>query len=89
MVRYKIIFSGYVQGVGFRWRVKHCADMYGVTGYVKNLPDTSVLCEMQGEEEEIQKAVETSQMSGFAEVTSIEKKKIPIIEREYGFEILR
>ena len=36
MIRKHIIFSGCVQGVGFRWRARKAAEMYGVTGWVRN-----------------------------------------------------
>ena len=35
MIRKHIIFSGCVQGVGFRWRARKAAEMYGVTGLVR------------------------------------------------------
>ena len=36
VVRKHIIFFGYVQGVGFRYRARHAADHYGCTGWVRN-----------------------------------------------------
>lgn len=89
MVRYKIVFSGYVQGVGFRWRLKHTADMYGVTGSVENLPDMTVLAQMQGTEDEIEKVISLVGQSPYIEIYSTDKKKIPVIPDEYGFEIIR
>jgi len=35
-------FGGMVQGVGFRYTACSLADDYGVTGYVRNLPDGRV-----------------------------------------------
>ena len=32
IVRKHIIFHGYVQGVGFRYRARHAAELYGCTG---------------------------------------------------------
>ena len=42
-----VIYSGSVQGVGFRFTAEAVARRIGVAGYVKNLPDGSVetLCE--------------------------------------------
>ena len=34
--REHILFTGYVQGVGFRYRLSHLAQHYGVTGWVRN-----------------------------------------------------
>ena len=50
MIRKHIIFSGWVQGVGFRYRLRYASDLYGVTGWVKNNFDGTVEAEMQGEE---------------------------------------
>ncbi len=39
----EIIAVGRVQGVGFRWFVQDCANLNGIKGYVKNMPDGTVL----------------------------------------------
>ncbi len=41
---------GKVQGVGFRVFVQETAQALGFTGWVKNMPDGSVVMEVQGEE---------------------------------------
>ena len=41
-IRRHIIFYGYVQGVGFRYRASYIANRFGVTGWVKNCIDGSV-----------------------------------------------
>ena len=46
--RYKIIFSGVVQGVGFRYEVWLLAEKIGITGFAENLPNGNVLVEAQG-----------------------------------------
>jgi len=38
----RIIVSGRVQGVGFRYYTKIEADRFGITGWVRNLPDGKV-----------------------------------------------
>ena len=38
----RILYSGRVQGVGFRWSVKEIAAGYDVAGSVRNLPDGRV-----------------------------------------------
>ena len=47
-VRRRVRIEGRVQGVGFRWFTLSAARREGVVGWVKNLPDGSVLCEAQG-----------------------------------------
>ncbi len=49
----QVFYSGYVQGVGFRYTVKNIASGYEVTGWVKNLPDGRVelqACSIEDEE---------------------------------------
>ena len=53
VIRKHIIYSGHVQGVGFRWRAKKAAEMYGVTGWVRNDWNGTVTMEVQGTEEQI------------------------------------
>lgn len=42
MVAKQVLYSGKVQGVGFRYAVKRLAGGFEVTGWVKNLPDGRV-----------------------------------------------
>ena len=48
-VRKHIIFSGRVQGVGFRYTACYLARPLGLTGWVKNLTDGRVEAELQGQ----------------------------------------
>jgi acylphosphatase len=41
--------TGRVQGVAFRWEAQHQAETLGVTGWVSNEPDGSVLAHVEGE----------------------------------------
>ncbi len=49
----KIIFSGRVQGVGFRYAVCRAAELFSVVGYVRNLPEGSVEVVAEGIEQEL------------------------------------
>ncbi|HLS53940.1 MAG TPA: acylphosphatase, partial [Tissierellaceae bacterium] len=53
LVRKRIIFSGRVQNVGFRYEVFNMANRLELTGWVKNLADGNVESEIQGTEEKI------------------------------------
>lgn len=46
-------FFGRVQGVGFRYTACRTAGGFAVTGSVRNLPDGSVECVVEGERAEI------------------------------------
>lgn len=48
MVRSHIIFSGRVQGVGFRYTAQRMANEQKLTGWVKNLPDGRVEMIVEG-----------------------------------------
>ena len=41
--------SGRVQGVAFRWEAQHAAQGFGVSGWVRNEPDGSVVAHVEGE----------------------------------------
>jgi acylphosphatase len=51
MERITAIAYGRVQGVGYRYYVSGCARGTGVDGYVKNLPDGSVMVVAEGSRE--------------------------------------
>jgi len=46
-------FKGNVQGVGFRYTTCRVAGGFDLTGRVRNLPDGSVECIVEGERKEI------------------------------------
>ena len=48
-----VIFTGSVQGVGFRYTACRVAAGYAVTGSVRNCSDGSVECVVEGEPAEI------------------------------------
>lgn len=51
--RYRVLFSGRVQKVGFRLEVCELAGRLALTGFCKNLENGDVLAEFQGTEEKI------------------------------------
>ena len=53
MIRRDVIYSGRVQGVGFRWTTKHIAANYSVTGSVENRDDGTVFLAVEGEKDEV------------------------------------
>jgi len=53
MKRAHIIYTGTVQGVGFRWTVQGIADSAGITGWVRNCPDGTVEVVCEGEKDDI------------------------------------
>ncbi|MEM2281715.1 MAG: acylphosphatase [Candidatus Bathyarchaeia archaeon] len=57
-VRAHVFVSGRVQGVFFRYETRREAKMYGVKGWVRNLPDGRVEAVFEGEEEAVKQLIE-------------------------------
>lgn len=73
--RSHVIYTGRVQGVGFRYTVRQIAHGFDVVGYVHNLPDHRVEMVIEGEEEELirfLKHVGTSDLAIYIRHESIE-----------------
>jgi acylphosphatase len=51
--RCTVLYSGHVQGVGFRYTTKSIARGHDVSGYVRNLPDGRVEMVAEGEPHEV------------------------------------
>jgi acylphosphatase len=49
----QVFYEGNVQGVGFRWSVRHLAKGFDVTGFVRNLSDGRVELQAAGDEAEV------------------------------------
>ncbi len=54
----EIIVSGLVQGVGYRYFVRHMAVPLALKGYVLNLPDGRVKVKAEGKKDSIQDLIE-------------------------------
>lgn len=64
----RALFSGQVQGVGFRFTTQRIACQFPVTGYVKNLANGKVELVAEGEEKVLQDfllAVSQSKMQNY------------------------
>jgi acylphosphatase len=51
------VIQGWVQGVGFRYAARKIAFQFGITGFVRNLPDGSVYIEAEGSEEQVKEFI--------------------------------
>ncbi|MBO4514197.1 MAG: acylphosphatase [Lachnospiraceae bacterium] len=85
MVRKAITFYGAVQGVGFRYRALHAAEMFRCTGWVKNEYDGSVLMEIQGEEDAIDQVILAIERGTYVRIENMSVKSIPALPEERGF----
>jgi len=56
-VRAHVYISGRVQGVFFRYETRRMAIRYGVSGWVRNLPDGRVEAVFEGEKEAVESMI--------------------------------
>jgi len=82
-----ILFSGRVQGVGFRFTAHRVANTLGLTGFVRNLYDGRVEMLVQGSPDDIESCLESIKdtFSGYIEQIHIEE--VPTDTRHKGFQI--
>ena len=85
IIRQHIVFTGYVQGVGFRWRAKQAAILYGCTGWVHNEWDGSVIMEIQGTQEQIDQVIMSIEQGRYIQIHNMSVRTIPPEENERGF----
>jgi acylphosphatase len=65
--RLRVLYTGHVQGVGFRYSVRALAPGFEVTGTIRNLADGSVELLAEGEKSELrafQQAIRDSGLGG-------------------------
>ena len=88
MISLQVFYEGYVQGVGFRWSVRHIAKGFDLTGWVRNLADGRVELQIKGKDEEVRAflhAVAQSELRAHIRKQTENKLENPVIAR--GFEI--
>jgi acylphosphatase len=70
----RVLYTGQVQGVGFRYTTRHVAANFAVAGYVRNLPDGRVELVAEGEPEEVEHFLDAvgQKMAGYIEERAIE-----------------
>ena len=86
----QIIYSGHVQGVGFRYTVKSVVSGFDVTGTVRNLPDGAVELVAEGAKDELtafRQAIRESGMDHF--IRNEDVSWAESVSEFRGFEIVR
>ena len=87
IIRRRIRFYGWVQGVGFRYRARYAADASGATGWVRNEYDGSVTMEIQGTEAVIDRVVQTLENARYIRIYGKECQAIALVPNERGFRV--
>lgn len=82
-----VIFSGRVQGVGFRYTVCRLAEPFSITGFVRNLQDGDVELVAEGNEQELSRflhAIRTSALKRTIMNSRIHWKKATGTFEQFG-----
>jgi acylphosphatase len=87
IVRKKLVFSGTVQGVGFRWHAKNAARELGVTGWVRNEWDDTVVMEVQGTQKQINQMILILKNARYVHIDSIQAEELPLVKDEKEFSV--
>lgn len=87
IIREHLIFTGRVQGVGFRYKTNYLARHYGVTGWVRNNYDGSVEAQMQGREETLDMVIQGLQQDEYIRIDWITRTRLEPEPEERGFSI--
>ena len=86
----QVIYSGQVQGVGFRYSVKSVATGFEVTGSVRNLPGGGVELVAEGAKDELEAFRQAIRESGLDHFIRQEDVSWQEASSEFrGFEIVR
>ena len=78
MPAYRYVVRGRVQGVGYRYFVLRHADVHGVAGFARNLPDGGVEVLAEGSGAALADfEARLREGPAFAEVAGVEREAIP------------
>ena len=90
MYSVKGLVSGRVQGVGFRYFVKRCADKENLRGYVYNLFDGRVEFFLQGNQDAVDLVLEQLKIGPhYSQVTGLMFEQAEPDHTRQGFDIQR
>jgi acylphosphatase len=75
--RFELTFTGRVQGVGFRWTTARIAAEHVVVGWVRNEPDGSVRCIVEGDQSELERFVAAIEQKMAGHITDTMCSRVP------------
>lgn len=88
--RVRLVVSGRVQGVGFRYSAAEAAREIGIAGWVRNLPDGSVEIVAQGAAPALAQITAWARRGPrYASVDGVHVEDLPALAGLAGFEIRR
>ena len=83
----QILFSGKVQGVGFRWTTERIVSGLPVRGFVRNLPDRRVEIIVAGTTGSIQQLIDALHERFGSGITDVQRTKLEESNDFVGFEV--
>jgi acylphosphatase len=84
----RILIKGRVQGVGYRFFAERAGQLLALAGWVRNLPDGSVECEVEGPRAQVEQLVrELRQGPSMARVEDVDVQWRAARGEFSGFEI--
>jgi len=87
MIARHIIFTGRVQGVGFRFTARGIASRCGLTGFVRNLPDGTVEMLAQGEPQDVDAAIAQIKQRFLGYIADVRVNEVPYDPQYTDFRI--
>lgn len=84
--RYRVIFKGRVQKVGFRLEVCELAKRLNLTGFCRNLETGEVLAELQGSDNKINYLISCMESLKRIKIESKKIEEIEVVQTEKDFE---
>jgi acylphosphatase len=89
MVRVQVRFVGRVQGVGFRATCRDIAGGHAVTGWVRNEADGSVMLEVQGSIDAVERYLRAVEATMGRFIVSTARMNVDVVAEERRFEVRR
>lgn len=83
--RYRVIFSGRVQKVGFRLEVCELAKKMELTGFCKNLENGDVMAEFQGADNKIKYLISFMESLKRIKITDKVIEQLEVVDKETKF----
>lgn len=87
--RWRILFSGHVQHVGFRYTALYLARRLHLTGWVRNLPDGRVAVEAQGGVGDLRQLVIRLKSQPHIHIERTQILPLEIVQGERDFRVRR
>lgn len=87
-VRRRYRFSGYVQGVGFRFEAQLLAAQLDLVGWARNESDGAVVIEIEGEPSYIDEFLRAMQSVPRFDITDIQAEDLPLSGTETTFQAI-